>query len=258
MADSCRKRLLPPSVFLAWIYWQMLGMAEIPSSPSLSENVYPQILFLPAHAVEQASPAEAVAIEQKVVELLDRPARVELDWNQVATDPWAADDFSAIAQIRDLARSLQAEADNLHLAGKHDEAARFELAILKLGAVHWQGGLVIRALTGIAIEGVGTALLAKYRDEYSKPVTQQIIAEMAKLDQARDEPAVVMAHDRAFENVAWRWRPRLQWAINRLFFGQSFEGLAGPQSDADCGGLSAAGGQRATIAGRPSDSPLLR
>jgi hypothetical protein len=222
--------LLPPVIFLAWIYWQMVGVAEIPVNPSLPENVYPQILEL-AKRLEQASPKEVDVIHGEVLDLLDHPGCVQLDWYRTSSDPASANDISALAQYRNLSRSLQAKAESLHIAAKHDDAARYELAILKLGTTHLRGGLVLHALTGIAVDGVGTALLARHRAEYSPPLVQKIISEVAVLERSREAPAVIMARDRAFENVAWRWRPRLGWAINRLFFGESFEGLAAPQNN---------------------------
>ncbi len=220
--------LLPPAALLAWVYWQMIGVAKIPVSPPLPENVYPEILALAARN-EKASPSEAAAIHRELLGLLDRPARVEMNWSLAASDPASANDMTYVVQYRNLARSLQAEAENLHAAGKHDEAARYELAILELGAVHLRGGLVFHALIGIAVEGVGTSLLAKHRAEFSPPVARRIIAETATMDEGREPVAAILDRDRAFESVAWRWRTRLQWAVDRLLFGHREGQLTAPQ-----------------------------
>jgi hypothetical protein len=206
----------------------MIGVVEIPSSSPLPENVYSHVLALAARS-ERASPAEAAAIHDELLRHLDRAARVEVDWSRAASDPASANDFTEFVQYRNLARSLQAAAENLHAAGKHDAAARYELAIVKLGAMNLRGGLVLHALTGIAVEGVGISLLAKNRAEYSPPFARQIIRETANLDHGREAVAVILDRDRAFESVAWRWRTRLQWAIDGILFGRSDGQLTAPQ-----------------------------
>jgi len=221
---------LPPVALLAWVYWQMLGVSEIPANPYLPGNAYPQVLSL-AKRNERAGPLEAADIRRELLELLDQPAGVTLDWSRAASDPVSADDTSAIMLYRNLSRSIQAEAEKLHAAGQHDEAARYELALLRLGTTHLRGGLTIHALTGIAVDGVAIALLARHRTEYSPSQSQKIMAELAMLERFRETPAAIMKRDRAFQTTAWRWRPRLYWAINRLFFGESFEGLAAPANN---------------------------
>lgn len=228
VASSTRRRpiwrVLAGCVFvasaalLALVYWQMIGAVDSPVSPPRSENAYPQVINV-ATRLKTASGQEAAILHREVLDLLDRPGHVELDWSGAASDPASADDISEGVLLRDLVRSLKAEAENLHAAGKHDEAAPYELAILKLGAMQLRGGLVLHALMGAGTKEAGTSLVAKHRAEYSSAVARQVIDEIAIIAQGRESAAAILDRDRAFESVAWRWRTRLQWAIDLLLYG---------------------------------------
>ena len=135
--------LLIPMIVLTYLYWQMLGGIEIPATPQLTQNAFPQVLSS-AQRLKIADRRQVASIHEQMLVILNRPGHVEVDWSQVGEDTYYAYSPDG-THYRNLARSLQAAAKLLHATGKNDEAAMYDLAILKLGAMHLRGGLVIHA-----------------------------------------------------------------------------------------------------------------
>jgi hypothetical protein len=212
--------LAPCILVAASVYWHMVGEPSPPADPIAAENNLPRILAL-SRQLTAAQPGEAPAIYAELLPLLKRPAAVTVEWSRLGRDPANELDLAEIQTMRAAARQMDAECQRLRMAGRHDEAADFALAILRLGDAYRRGGLVIHFLVGEAITGVGQRCLAQCRAD----LTRDKALEAAKLLEsiaASGEPLdQLLARDAVWMDRTYTWRQRLSEAVQFQIWGQT-------------------------------------
>lgn len=219
---------LPLVIFTAAIYWRMLGSAQPPAVDATRENVLPKVMEL-AERLENASPRQAAAIYDDALPLLKRPGFIAIDWQHLDPETWYAPNVVPLISRRGLARQLKAESGVLHGAGKHDEAADYSLAIIRFGAMVEREGLLIDALVGEAIHGIGHAALARDRDQLTSAKVADTARVMETIAASREPPEAILERERLWNDLAMTWRHRLEVAMYD-FFGQ--EGPEAPTARA--------------------------
>jgi hypothetical protein len=201
---------------VGWVYSQMLGVPQTMPPFVENDNCYPE---LQKFTVAAAKGPIGKAKFLELVNQLERPGAIPLDLNRDATAANSGDIMvDDVVVFRDLARTLQAAADNSAQAGKYDEAAEYALANIRVGLVLQRGGLQIHFLVGDAIEGVGRWNLAKIRDKLSDAERQRLIGALQRGDSQREPISQIEQRDKIFEDRTGRWRHRLEMVMLTLFW----------------------------------------
>ena len=202
------------AVPLASLYWRMTGIPEFPPPLKLADNVYPRVLELGA-PLESASPAQAAAIYQQLLPLLDRPGHLSVDLTQIERDPWGNDLLPRAITLRSMGRALDAEVSSLAAQGKHDKAAEFAMAMLKIVEMQSRGGMPVDTLVAHAVEGVSRARLAQLRRDVSPATKRKVMDWLEEFDRQRESPKLLAQRDAAYYSRGMRWLYSLE---NRLPF----------------------------------------
>ncbi len=210
--------VLAAAVPLATLYWRMTGKPDFPPSVKLSENVLPQIIQIGA-PMELAPAAQAKAIYQQLLPLLERSGYAAADEADVAQDPLSYQRLEKIQQLRCLARAIDREAEARHKAGKHDDAANYSLSVLKLAQMQSRGGLTIDVLVGAAVEATGRNQLARHRAMLSRESKAETLRLLTTLDAQRETIEVVSQRDYAYYARGMPWRFALERQIPFEIFG---------------------------------------
>ena len=212
---------LAPSVLVAGsVYWHMVGAPSPPAAPAAAENNLPRVLAL-SRRLRAATPSEAPAIYAELLPLLKRPAAVTVEWSSLGRDPANELDLADIQTMRAVAQQMDADCQRLRMAGRHDEAGDFALAIIRLGDSYRRGGLVIHFLVGEAITGIGHRCLAQCRADLSRAKALEA-AKLLELIAAGDEPLEkLLARDAVWMDHTYAWRHRLSQAVQFQIWGQT-------------------------------------
>ena len=196
---------------LAWVYRQMLVVPQSMPPFAENDNCYPE---LQEFAIAAARGPLGEAKLRDLLSLLERPGAVSIDLNRDAAAAHSGGIMvNDVVVFRDLARLLQSAGDKSAQAGKHDEAAAYALANIRMGLVLQRGGLQIHFLVGNAIEGVGQSSLGKIRDKLSAAERQRLIGELQRVDHQREPVSQIEQRDSIFDDRTLRWRHRLEMVV---------------------------------------------
>lgn len=207
---------------LGWLYWTLTTVAQIPSSPQTTGNIYPQVVVLSVQS-QSVSPGAAQAIHSRLIKLLDEPGHVPLDRAQIINDPAMFQRFATQRQILALSRVFDLRAEALHRRQQHDQAAISAMAMLKLARLQWRGGVAVDVRVAAAIEAEGHRELARDRDELSMSTVREAVYLLESLDTWRESADVIVQRTDACERLAQRWRITLE----RRIFWEGLFGTAG-------------------------------
>ena len=190
---------------LAWLYWQMLPSPNknVPSFEA-GDNVLPRILAL-GEKLSNASPNEAQAIYNELLPLSRKSGHAILDWDPATTGFAQTPHWTNSQAIK---HPMRDELLRLAAEGRHDEAAEFALATIRLGEMHCHGGVIETFETGDSIEGGGQGDLMNMRRSLSREKQFALIKLFEQRD-ANREPfsAVVERSDRWHaEQLGWIYR----------------------------------------------------
>ena len=207
------------AVPLGMVYWQMTGIPDMPSLLRLSENVYPEVLVI-GSPMETASPAQAEAIYQKLLPLLDHTGYVPLNLASVRYPP-GQDPLVRAQQLRSIGRAIDARRKALDDKRQYDEAAGCSLSILKICQMQARGGLAVDTLVSHAVEGVGTYTLIANRKRITEATMRDALQFLTAMDSQREPTSAVFQRDVAYFSRTMRWRIALERQVACHIFGPS-------------------------------------
>lgn len=199
--------LLVAGVPMTWLYFRMLGPPLISGTPVSQGDVYRQLHELGTR-IRQATPTSAQQMLAEAEQLLQQPAAVPLDFRKATL----AQD-NDIGPFNDLRRALIAESSRQETLGRRDEAVKFALASLRLGTMLQRGGNAVHAQVGRISELAAIMRLAEMRSDLSPLQCGTIISELERGDSLRDPVDEIVERERRWDDLAVRWRYRLQSVI---------------------------------------------
>jgi hypothetical protein len=212
--------LAPCVLVTGSVYWHMVGAPSPPAAPVAAENNLPRVLAL-SRRLRVATPSEAPAIYAELLPLLKRPAAVTVEWSSLGRDAANELDLVDIQTMRAVAQQMDADCQRLRLARRHDEAADFALAIIRLGDSYRHGGLLIHFLVGEAITGIGHRCLAQCRTDLTRAKSLEA-ARLLESIAASDEPIErLLTRDAVWMDHTYVWRHRLSQAVEFQIWGQT-------------------------------------
>ena len=121
----------------------------------------------------------------------------ELDW------------LDSLQNLRQLARGLAALGKAESLEGRPDAAAAIYLDGMRLGEISRRGGLLVHALLGNGIEGIGLSRLAEVRPSVSPETARQMIEALQRLEAEREPNGAVEEREAVWQQHAYGWAGRL-------------------------------------------------
>ncbi|HUY87961.1 MAG TPA: hypothetical protein VMV10_04420 [Pirellulales bacterium] len=119
--------------------------------------------------------------------------------------------FHSLQGLRQLARGLVNEGKAESLDGRPDAAAAIYLDVLRLGQITARGGVLVDALVGNAIGGIGLGGLSEVRQSISPETARQLIAALLSLDAQRESPAAAAHREAVWQQHAYGWAGRLMF-----------------------------------------------
>jgi hypothetical protein len=201
---------------LGWLYWQMIDLTRFPPYPPMAENVYPQV-------VEQArlEPTWEADWLGKIFPLLNRPGRIEYDPAAAALDK---DYFSRNMAAAHRARwSFERKAEQLHAFGRHDEAAHFELALIKLAGMEMNGGRSSDASGARYFAQRAGLLIRRHCREDSDETLAEAVSLLGKVEAEREPWQLAMRRENALNACHYRWRRSLILTVQFDLFGRALQ-----------------------------------
>src|SRR5207244_4009975 len=118
--------------------------------------------------------------------------------------------FHSFAQV------IDAEAVAASESGDVARAAKLAIANIRLGTMLRRGGNRNYADTGDYCESYGYQRLTILRDKLSPDSMRAALTATCRAASEREDVAVVMARDQAFEERALGWMMRLRYVFNKL------------------------------------------
>ena len=97
------------------------------------------------------------------------------------------------------------------------------MAIIRLGVMVERDGLLLHALLGEAIHGIGNAALARDRQQLTPSKAAETTRVMETIAASRDPPESVLERGRLWDDLAMTWRHRLEVVFNEIFGQESTE-----------------------------------
>jgi len=215
-------------VLPVYALWVMVRLVATPDFGELPNNAYGEVAELgeaiatSSHSGtladwDQVTPAEldfAVnGVREPIAEvrnLVRLPSRVPVDYFHEELL-----DLVALQEFRGIARALAGVGRHSILTGEPDEACRAYVDTLRLGYFVRAEGLMIDALVGIAITGVGNGSLYDHRAKFSSNVCQEAVAVILNLLEAAESYEGFQHRDDIWATNASDWHGRLQNALMR-------------------------------------------
>lgn len=145
-------------------------------------------------AVKTPATRELEALYAELQSLLAGTNAVEYDPER---DDWIAYHLADLQKFRALGRCLEAEFAAARVQGEDGLATDYALATIQLGAMLQRGGLVMDALSGMALENVARQRLAELRGGLSPAKTADVQAVLAKIASNRESLEVQRARGTA-------------------------------------------------------------
>jgi hypothetical protein len=209
-----------------WIYWRIVHPTPIPEVSLPVPNGYDtfleagrlldsSILDDPENASTNALRAEVLKY-QRVYDLIRsglasdcvKPLRYDIEDSSTAT--------SELPLMRSLGRAL-CGAGHLAKADKnHREALRNYLDAVRLGSAVRNGGLMIDALIGNAIESTGLLHVSNVQPELDAEC-REALRELLAVDQVAEPIHEIIGRDRIWVEHACGWQGRLEIAMSDLW-----------------------------------------
>lgn len=211
---------------LGWLYWQMAAVTRFPPYPPMAENVYPQVRELARRQPSGDATAETAWLKEMLA-LLNRPGRVEYDPATAALD---RDYFNSRSDLTRVGWTLERKAEQLHASGRHDEAVRVEMALIKLAGMQMKGGRSYDLTDGISLARRSGLRIHRYHHEHSDETLAAASELLGKVEAGREPWQIVMMREDALNASHYRWRRSLLVNVHNLT-GQS--GYATPWDELD-------------------------
>ena len=200
---------LPILYGYASLYAHMVAMNAPRPMKSAESNALPRLLEL-SDGIEMMSPARVAEIHAEAIALSKKPGYAVISWHP--TEHQTHMDVRH-AQSRGMARSLIAEADRLAAAGKHDDAAEYLLAVIRIGQMNCRNGTVTTHETGLALIHMAEASLMKRRRDLSPQKSREISGFLLTLEPNRDPFVDAMKRTDHWMEAVFGWRYRLERAV---------------------------------------------
>ncbi|HVV71336.1 MAG TPA: hypothetical protein VHI52_07535 [Verrucomicrobiae bacterium] len=198
-------------------YHDMLQAVPIPVEPLPEPNAYDEVLRIAKLLVSGTSSS---ALEPKVspeqrrsalFEQLDaacrQPSAVPIRYELGYTN------LDAIQALRQLSRSLHAEATQQRLAEKTSDARKAYQDLVELGLVTARGGFIVDRLVGTALTDMGIEGLRQILDELSFDERRALIAALQANETAWEPLGKVHARDCAAVDKTVGWLSRITFAF---------------------------------------------
>jgi hypothetical protein len=113
--------------------------------------------------------------------------------------------------LRSVARALCAEGMLADAEGRHDDAVRSYLDIVRLAPATANGGLIVHDLVGNALAGIGLTQLTDVLPRLGKDELTVVGDELAAIAHSREPVESFHERDAIFDRLAFYWPGRL-WA----------------------------------------------
>ena len=218
--------LLPLAAMLtvppAYIYYRLMTPLPIPETVLPNPNGYDDLIAAGKLAEKWKfnnttyGPEEAPLDELSaaVKEMQTAYERLEIGLNRPVKVPveYSSEDLSwtiSIQSIRCLARALQGRGYLAKLEGRPDDAEKSFLDTVRLGYFCRRGGLVVDALVGAAISGIGQGGLYKLRGELTSKQCAELIRVLDKLEEQAEPCEDIIYRDRVYDQHATGWHGHL-------------------------------------------------
>ena len=139
-----------------------------------------------------------------------KPCQVPLDYspNSFRTDH--------LTKLRNLVRLFQVQMVLADRQSRPEDAAPTGVDCVHLADKGSRGGMLIDFLAACAIEGIGTAQIAKCRKDLNAEVCRELIAELKRIDRDREPVAEFVRRDRDWCRIAGGWRNDFWNSVFRL------------------------------------------
>ncbi|OHB71576.1 MAG: hypothetical protein A2V70_09080 [Planctomycetes bacterium RBG_13_63_9] len=213
---------------LGVVFLRLATPIRVPEATLLDPNGYDDLVRAAAmlNGVGEPDPATAetlrtyVTTHRDVLELARRGLRREC----CVPIEYSLESISHIQSLRTLVRGFLAEGQLAEKEGRVADAAESYLDATRLGHATARGGLLIDALAGWAIDGIGRQELYELRGSLGADACRQIVGRMEAA--ARDwEPFEnVIAREKLWSERVFGWQGRLDWLV-RDFLPSSYPAL---------------------------------
>jgi hypothetical protein len=195
-----------------WLYLQLLSYPQAPAQIRDRPNSLPLILER-GQPLESLAGPQARALATELIKLSKELGFVRI--------PWDADYFGRrnyemywlveVQTARSISRGLDAQATTLETTDP-DLAAEHLMAIIRLGNMEQQEGLLIQGLVGMAVEEVGVEHLVRLKRRISSQKGREISAELEEMEKSRDHDHI--ARDQMWYSLNDRWAFRLDQILS--------------------------------------------
>jgi hypothetical protein len=146
---------------------------------------------------------------------LSKPCEVPL-WPEVKLSPLNAWNFTAIQQIRTVARALSREAELAQQQSRFRDAAMISIDNMRAGQALSRGGLIVHYLVGIAMQGIGQWTLYPAISHLDADACREAVAALEEIDREREPLQSLFHRERIYAENAWGWYGHLQLLLNDI------------------------------------------
>lgn len=198
-------------------YHDMLQAVPIPVEPLPEPNAYDEVLRIATRLISGTSSsarepkASPEQLRSALFEQLDaafrQPSAVPIRYELGYTN------LDAIQALRQLSRSLHAEATQQRLAEKTSDARQAYQDLVELGLVTARGGFIVDRLVGTAITDMGIEGLRQILNELSFDERRALIAALQANETAWEPLGKVHARDCAAVDKTVGWLSRVTFAF---------------------------------------------
>jgi hypothetical protein len=101
-------------------------------------------------------------------------------------------------------------------AGQFDEAARYGMACMQMGNTLSRGGATLHVVVGASYEGIGVERLRKVRNNVTPARARAVLAELDRIEQAREPIEAAIARELVLNEELLRWLSRFRHAMTRV------------------------------------------
>jgi hypothetical protein len=206
--------------FPAIVVWKLAHPSPIPVIEMPSPNGYDD-LVRGGEMIQAGSPMLNTAVEPKSTQDLateiakfaaayeairlglSRPSKVEAFPANGELDE--ALDTERFSNLRSAGRALMRDAELAQQQGRFGDAAAIALENVRLGHATAHCGLMIDAMVGIAIEGLGHSTLVQIIGRVDQETCRKTIAELESAERARESFAEIQRRNRIWSQHAYSW-----------------------------------------------------
>jgi hypothetical protein len=144
--------------------------------------------------------------------------------------------LSELADLKRLAQAFMAEGRFAEDKGSFDDAARTYLELIRLGDHSAQGGVLIDALVGVAIDNMGLAGLQKTTGQLDAKTCRDAAATLETLNGQRQSWGDVLQQERAwsrrtYPGIKYRWTELVAFSSTRKAFQKAGQKFAGQEKE---------------------------